>query len=439
MGKRVLLIGTGPLPGADPEELGFPQLRTEHFRALLDQRFELQLVLLQDENLPVSTGIEAVQPGSPGWLQRIRALREDFSPDVVVSAAPYEPARAAALTIGEEPLFVDVPGDPFAEAQAKASHLGEGDPTKHMVAAWMPALARADAFGVIGPSQRAALLGQLGLLGRLTGAPPELERVRVVRGCFDFGALPVGRPRTWESRCPRFVVALCGGYNTWLDADTVLEGLLLAMRRIPALQVVSTGGAIAGHHSATYEAFRAQALASSFASRFTFHGWVPHSVLPRLLGAAHIGVTLDRPGVEAELGCRTRILFYVHQGLTPLSTARCDLAKELAGLRMLQPIAMGSPESLAERLHAAWEEGSDGTTAHRAQRYLESRAAPRIALRGMLEFVEQAFRTRPAPDREAELARQVALLSEELATVYSTPTWKVSASTRRMLDRLKKR
>ena len=113
MSKRVLLIGTGPLPSSDPEQLGFPQLRTEHFYRLLDSRYEVQLVLLQDESAPVPQGVEAVQPGSAGWLERIRSLREDFGPEVVVSAAPYEPARAAALTIGEEPLFVDVPGDPF--------------------------------------------------------------------------------------------------------------------------------------------------------------------------------------------------------------------------------------------------------------------------------------------------------------------------------------
>ena len=230
MSKRVLLIGTGPLPSSDPEQLGFPQLRTEHFYRVLDSRYEVQLVLLQNESLPVTQGVEAVQPDSAGWLERIRALREDFEPEVVVSAAPYEPARAAALTVGEEPLFIDVPGDPFAEAQAKTAHTGTSDPTVQMRAAWLPALSRGDAFGAIGPSQRAALLGQLGILGRLPGAPPELERVHILPAAFDFGPLPRGVPRTWDEKCPRFVVALCGGYNTWLDADTLLEGLLLAMR-----------------------------------------------------------------------------------------------------------------------------------------------------------------------------------------------------------------
>ena len=439
MSRRVLLIGAGPLPSTDPEQLGFAQLRTEHFRELLDLRHELQLVLLQDEELPVPPGAEAVRPGSAGWLERIRALREDFSPEVVVSAAPYEPARAAALTVGEEPLFIDVPGDPFAEAQAKADHTGERDPTVHMRAAWLPALARGDAFGAISGSQRASLLGQLGLMGRLTGAPAHQERVHVMPAGFDFGSLPVGQPRTWAERCPRFVVALCGGYNTWLDGDSLLEGLIQGMRAIPALHVVSTGGAIPGHHNATYESFRAQAMASGFSGRFTFHGWVPHSVLPRLLSSAQVGVSMDRPGVEAELGTRTRLLFFAHQGLTPMSTTRCDLSKELAGLRMLQPLEMGEPRSLAESLVAAWEEGSDGSTAKRAQGYLESRCAPRRALKGMLDFVEHPFRASPSLDREAELAAELARVKEELAGVYNTPTWKVTAGTRRVLDRFKKR
>ena len=441
---RVLLVGSGPLPHENPDRLGFPQLRVGWFlNALVGAGHEVLLVLLGEEDAPLSKQRWMNQPlevaripvDAHDRIERVQQLRILFGPERVVSAGPFEPARVAALAVGEEPLFVDVPGDPFAEAQAKSAHVGEGDHSLATREAWLPALTRADAFSVISRSQRAALLGQLGLLGRLGKEPADHGWAEVLPAIYDFGGLSGGPPRTWKEK-GNLVVAICGGYNTWLDTDTLLEGLLQAMRDIPGLRVISTGGGIPGHHTSSYEAFRARALASPFGQRFTFHGWVPHQVLPGLLSVAHIGITLDRPGAEAELGTRTRVLFYAHQGLGVFATPRSDFTRELAGIRMIQPIVPGDPKHLARMLRRAWEEGSDGTRQARLQGYLKSRYTADVVMKGLLDWIPTARRTEPVEDVSAILVREVAALRAQLAAVHQSPTWRASSQARRVLGRL---
>ncbi|MCP4804244.1 MAG: glycosyltransferase family 4 protein [Proteobacteria bacterium] len=443
---KVLLIGSGPLPRDEPERLGFPQLRTAWFlETLAEAGHEVVVALMSDapgedswsfRGTPVR--VVRIDRADPSHIETVRALRLEVAPDRVVSAGPFEPARVAALTVGDEPLFIDVPGDPFAEAQAKNAHAGERDHTDTMREAWLPAYQRADAFGAISQTQRAALLGQLGMLGRLGENPSEHPWVEILPAVFGFGALPGGMPREREPRS-ELVVALCGGYNTWLDTDTLLDGLLQAMDEVPGLSVLSTGGGIPGHHTESYDRFRSAALSSPHASRFTFHGWVPHHVLPALLSRAHVGITLDRPGAEAELGTRTRVLFFAQQGLGVIATPCSDLTRELAGIRMLVPVRMGDASGLRGALVRMWEEGDDGTQTARLQGYLTSRYGLEPATRGLREWIDRAVRMRPGHDPAAGLAQELAQVRTRLAEVHDSPTWRASTSARRVLGRIFKK
>ena len=49
-----------------------------------------------------------------------RALVRKIAPDAVVSAGTWAPVRVAVAIAGDLPLSVDLPGDPFADAQAAA-------------------------------------------------------------------------------------------------------------------------------------------------------------------------------------------------------------------------------------------------------------------------------------------------------------------------------
>jgi hypothetical protein len=300
-----------------------------------------------------------------------------------------------------------------------------------MLGAYAGALRRADAFSVVSLAQRHALLGQLGVLGRLERAPLDKEWIHVVPVGYGFGDLPTRGPKA--SREGELVVALCGGYNTWTDGENLLKGLLLAMRHAPGLRVLSTGGGIPGHHSATYDAFKAQALSSSFGGRFTFHGWVSHRALPELLSKAHVGICLDRMGTEPELGSRTRVLFYFHQGLEVIATPISELCRDLAGLRMLRPVGVNAPEELADVLVKMTREATEGAAAFRAQRFIESRYKTKDTLAPLLAWCTDPLRVPEGADPSADLAEEVLRLRSELEAIYATPTWRAAGAADRIL------
>ncbi len=423
---RILLVGNGPLPQSDPESLGFPQLRCAQFLQALAVEHEVGVILLQgaEQSLPQDLQCCAIQPGSSRWLEQAQAFRDGFAPDVVVGGGPYDAARLASLLAGECPLWIDIPGDPFAEAQAKAGHSGESGHTREMLGAYGVALKRADAFSVVSSAQRHALQGQLGLLGRLEVAPMDHEWLHVLPVGYDFGPLPQQPPRA--SPAAELVVALCGGYNTWTDGESLLQGLLLAMGGAPGLRVLSTGGAIAGHHSKTYTAFKSGALASPFADRFSFHGWVSHSELPGILKVAHVGLCLDRPGVEPELGSRTRVLFYIHQGLSVVATTRTELCGELAEKGLIFGVPVQDSAALAKVLIALCERATTGEEVARAQAVLEASFLPAKIFSTLQDWVKNPRRVSPGKDPSAELAEELLRLRAELAAVHASPAWRVS-------------
>ena len=439
---RVLLIGAGPLPQHDPGRLGFPELRTAQLlKAMLRAGHSVQVVLLGEEDRGPETEaiegssascvVEGVEINAPGWLARVQAAREAWRPDVVVSAGPYEPARAAALTIGDEPLWLDVPGDPFAEAQAKRARGEDAEATASMRLAYAAGYARADAFGVISHAQRFALLGQLGLLGRLSPTPDRSPEVQVVPAAMDFGGVPRGEPRRWAAE-GALTLAVSGGFNTWFDGETLLAGVLLAMEELPELRLITTGGPIPGHHEATWDTFAAGALASPYADRFELCGWIPHSELAKRLGGAQVGVCLDRPGLEPELGTRTRLLLYAWLGMPILATARCELARELAGVRLLHTVEPGSPESLAAGIEHLWREGEEGAASSRLQGYLGARATVEQTAAPLLRWLRAPRRAEPCEDPGVVMAQRLARAEDELAAVVRSPTWRLLSSADRL-------
>jgi len=362
-----------------------------------------------------------VNPAQAGWLEAVAAHVAAVDPDLVVSAGPYDSARAAALCAGDRPLWVDVPGDPFAEAQAKAAQEGQGA-QREMGAAYAMALARADAFSTISRAQRHALVGQLGVIGRLEQAPIDAQWLFSLPALFDFGDLEPAAPKVRAPGSP-LVVALSGGFNTWFDGDTLLEGLLLAMDRVD-LKVVATGGGISGHHTGTYEVFHRGARSSPHADRFTFHGWVPHDRVPACLEDAHLGVSLDRPGFEPELGTRTRVLFFFHQGMEVLTTVGCDLCRDMAPF--LHGVPVGDAAALSDTLVEIHRRGQDGSGAEAGRAWLKDHCNLERVMAPLLEWVEAPVRIPRIEDRAASLAEELARVRSELAAVHATPTWKAS-------------
>lgn len=434
MSRRVVVIGR--VPDADRLRTSFPELRTESLAlALREAGHPVRVIgLVPPREVPMRQSTKGwertvrVGEEAPGWLERIAGLAAEA--ELLVSAGPHNSGRAACLVAGERPVWADLPGDPFAEVQAVSLATGLALPDRQAgaLAAAMPLLCRADGIGVIGHRQRLLLLGQLGLLGRLSD-PAALPVIGITPVAWSFEG-PARAPRSRAAGEP-LRVALVGGANAWLDVQAMIAGLELAMGQQPGIEVLVGEGDLPGHYRAGWELLRSWAQDRAGVQ-----------LLPRLnptalseaLTRAHLGLLVDREGLEPETGSRTRVLFLLHQGLEVLSTTRTELCAGLADRELLHPLLDAQPESIAQALLERFASTS-GPQAERAAALLSNDLRPQAVAAPLLAFAARPHRATPVPHLGLDLAQDNALLRDELAKVHDSPTWRLSARWRRLFSR----
>jgi len=440
--RRVLLIGLGPLPSEDPETMGFGQLRTQGFLdALLEQGHTVGLITIQSTNTtaPAAYGTTfhlRLQPEKAGWLASAREAEQAFGAERIVTAGPYNPGRVGAAIADARPFWMDVPGDPFAEAQAKTAFGADATAADAHARASLPGLLTADAFSVISDPQRYAMLGALGWSGRLAQLKPNQKVVHVVPIAYDFGTLTEQQGRTRAPGAP-LVLALTGGFNTWFDTDTLLGALIPTLHKHPSVSVICTGGAIEGHNTDDYRHFCTRIEQEQLVDRVALHGWVPHDRLPTILQEAHLLLCLDRPGIEPELGGRTRVLFGLHQGLEVLANASCEQVKSLASAGHVDTFPQGDTTAFTEALESHLHRPQTPERISRAQAYLQSTYAQHSALAPMLNWLEHPYRF-PALETgttAVALQNESDVLRAELDAIHRTPTWRTLGAIQRRLRR----
>ncbi|HCH62253.1 MAG: hypothetical protein CL927_15695 [Deltaproteobacteria bacterium] len=408
---HVLLIGRGPLPQPGHHQTGFAQLRTRHFLQVLQQAgHSVDTVLIADDH-------------APGLLSTTRAAAQ--CADVVVSAGPHRPASVAvAAARAGQPLWIDLPGDPLSELQALALVLGTDLPPERRAevhAMARASLSRADHLSVISRPQQHAAIGQLSLLGRIDHIPAP---VSVIPIAYDF-PFPPRAPRRIPSAGP-VILALSGAFAPWFDDETLADGLERALKACPRLHVRVTGGGVPGHYTAGYERFQRWAEASSAADRIHLHGWVPHDQVPTILGAAHIGLCIDRPGSEPILGSRTRVLLFTWLGLHLVASPTTDLVADLVAHELCIPIPPGTAgPALADRLVKLVEEPPPPERVAAAHTHLATRYAPTTTCDALLDFVHAPSVLPVTADPVALVTRELETVREALTAVHGSPTWRL--------------
>ena len=300
--------GIGLIGDTSPSA-GFAALRTAHFLRLL----------------PAARCVDWRDPDLDRILASARAL---------VTAGIYGPTRAALPAARSRPLWLDLPGDPFSDAQA-AAHApgGHPDAPRDALHLFSAAIRRADAFSTISTRSRYALLGQLGLAGRLAALPLGYDPVHTLPVAWLFPQ-PPHPPKPHQTPLQ---IALFGSFNTWFDDQTLARALLRALDLGAPLRVRCVGGPTPGHYTAGYDRFRAAVAASPHARAFSFLPELPPHALPAALAPASLTLCLDRPGFEPVFGSRTRLLFALHQGITPITSPTTELAAHLCATGAAHP------------------------------------------------------------------------------------------------------
>jgi glycosyltransferase involved in cell wall biosynthesis len=414
---KFVVFGLGPMRWESSTRLFALGLRTWHFaHTLAREGHEVVLFAMRglayegwpaDKITHVTRGRVSVFSISehlcherPDWIaRRIREL----GPDAVIGVN-RDPAAIAVNFAGDLPLWADINGDPMAEAQVKASALGADWNINDWYRKFAPVLHRADRFSTCSRAQRAALIGQLGMIGRMTAKNDGYEFVSAIPNSIDDEELAsLGRiERPLRKPNDNFVLLWSGGYNTWTDPDVLFEALELAMRAAPQLSFVSTGGGIPGHHVDAYEHFRQRVASSSQRERFELAGWVQTAELPAYYAGAHAAILVDRFSYEGVLGARTRMLDWLAAGLPIVSTRLSEISEELDAAQIAISAPCGDATaiknailSLYEDPHEAYERGERGRV------YAREHLRAQIQLAPLLAWAQDPRR---APDGEHHIA-----------------------------------
>lgn len=406
--SRVLLVGVGPLPHRELRRLYAPGLRLEAFLGALERA---GCEVLLGEIYFADIG-EPFRPRSGARIREHRQLSgtreaitaqlnawvENESPDAVVALTDVG-ALSVTRTEFAGPLHVDYFGHPMAERQQLAAVHGNDEALHGQWLDVLPVLLRADRFSACSNDQRLALIGELGAAGRLNAATDRYPFVEIVPPTLSFTEPLVAANRAIlrEKGIPdgARTILSSGGYNTWMDPETLFRGIEEALRRDPRLHFVSTGGAIEGHVEVVYTRFVELVEKSPLRERFHLLGWVPHTELTDLMLGADVGVNCDFATYEGELGCRNRLYGWLWAGMRVVTTVSSEPTRRLVEQGWAREVAAGDWLGLGAALVEEASKGRPGDLAERQAR-LRAQWAPERFFGAFTEWVRKPTR---APDR----------------------------------------
>lgn len=410
-GQRVLVVGCAPMPGEKARMTYAPGTRTwQMAKPLAEAGHTVCIAALRipgtydpedledlDAHAVGSTKRDGIPVFSLPWElggrpEMLAGLVEAFQPDVLVGASAY-PSRLAAALAGENPVWVDLFGDPMAEAQARAGVTGEDDMLAY-AELMKPMLERADAFSTVSEAQRYAAIGQLGLYGRLNRQTLGQELVH----CLPLAAegldeMTHGDQEQAIAGENDFVVLWSGGFNTWCDVETLFKGLEIALAENPSIRFIATGGAIPGHDEKTYENFVAQTQASEHAKRYTLLGMLPTPSADRYLARADLAVVTEKPIYERALGSSGRVVRWLACGLPAVCSATSEIGRTVGEEALGWTYPPGDAEALGRRiLEAAADRDELRQRGENGRRYAEKELTYKATAQPLLDWVPNASR-----------------------------------------------
>jgi glycosyltransferase involved in cell wall biosynthesis len=435
----IAILGTGPLPIEKDNYIYSSSNRTWQIaKGLLDRGHRVHLIAFRPTR--VRDGERVVDPEHRKYQEGLFSLdsveevlhfRNDaflsarlaeVKPDALIGVNAFPAARVAALK-PSVPFWADMNGFNMGEVQIRA-HLTNSDGA--IGYGWndeLPALVAADVFSAASGPQRYALIGELAAIGRLRASTCGHEFVHVIpNGREDPPASLVQPPLRPSLGEEAFLALWVGCYNFQFDTDNLFEGLEKAMAANPLIHFVSTGGKVDGHNETSFAEFERKAAKSVYRERFHFVGWLDWEEFDALMRASDVGVSMDVPCYETEIGARNRLTEMLRVGLPALTTTGPEIAEEIFRHEAGWRIPPRSPQDLASALLDAaasnterQRRGKNARSLFLEKYTIEASTAP------LLAWAEKPWRAPdagqapllmpsppPAPERTTRLARLAA-------------------------------
>jgi len=366
--SRICVVATGVPSAVEAPTHHGPGLRTTHFvTALVEAGMDVLVIAILSERdalygqIPDALDIGGRRVALLKTTERdlagevVRRAIGTFAPDGFIGVSAMASALACDV-VGESPLWADVFGDLMAEAQAKAIVYDNDTSLARFGGLLVRTLSRADRFSAVSSRQADALLGQLGLAGRLSKHTAGEALVEVIP-CAAGSSVPathahVEALRTRLGLTGAFVVLWSGSFNTWCDVDTLYDGLTQAMQRCPELHFVATGGVVAGHDENTHKRLLGLVAAGDCGSRFHFEGWVAVSELKAYYALADVAINLELARYERRLGSENRVVEWLAASLPIVTTALSEQGEQLSAAGAVEAVPVGRAEVVADVLVA---------------------------------------------------------------------------------------
>ncbi len=349
--SKVLILGMAPLPFEKERKVYGTGIRTWQFaKSLLEDKHEVCIVAYKiPSTYENNNKVKVTYPIDLNKYKQefekysfylvplekkefedeliLNNIHDRFIPDCIIGATFY-PSFIATKIKSNAPFWADLFGHVMAEAQARATSIDDDEVLFHYLNQEMRIVNNADIFSCVSKRQESATIGELGILGRLNRYTSKYNFTRLI---------PCAAPEDDFSHTKKvlrgidveeddFVILYSGGYNTWVDVDTLFNALTMVMNENPKIKFVSTGGEIKGIDEKTYSHFLKKIENSPFKDRFIMKGWIPTQDVKNYYFEANLGINVDKKIYEVFLGSKNRILEWMRAGLLVLSSKVCELS-----------------------------------------------------------------------------------------------------------------
>lgn len=395
---KILVVGNAPLPAENTKSRPAAGLRTQQFIQGLQNWGKAETLAVKiampecyEDGTEYGENVIAKDDGS--LLKKIQKIHDEFKPEVIVSVNSF-PSYIVAQLKSEAVMWADLNGWVMAEAQAQAHKLDSNDLLSHYREMEEKVLRRADKISTVSVAQKFAVLGELAAIGRINKETFGYQFVTAIANGTEWFPGEKGNERMQGLTEDGFKVLWLGGYNTWVDENTLFKGVEQAMRVNPKIYYVSTGGKIQGLDDSSFGRFMAKVEASRFKDRFIFLGWIETKDIPSLYRSVDAGLNVDLMCIETETGARNRINEMMKFGVPVITTSGSEIAAEVGGAGAGIVLKSGDDAGLCKAILNMAEDQKD--YGERGALYIKERCNYRVLSEPLIDWLENFS---PSPDR----------------------------------------